>query len=138
MSGIQLTIFWTTPKDPRAWVTFPTLSFVAHHLSSRLQMPVLYCCCCSSWSIMDLSTPTHCMISSVLGHQFHLSLHLHQLPSMTSQSAGPQLLCIIPSCLQNQYHEVKTYTLPSPATAQGTTLIISRTLPLCSQKTLHR
>ena len=44
MSGIQLTIFWA---PPRAWVTSPAMPFVAHVLSSRLQMPVLHCCCCS-------------------------------------------------------------------------------------------
>lgn len=47
MSGIQLTIFWALP---RAWVTSPAMPFVAHALSSRLQMPVLHCCCCSWWS----------------------------------------------------------------------------------------
>ena len=132
MSGIKLTIFWA---PPRAWVTSPALSFVAHSLSSRLQMPVLYCCCCS-WSFMDVKTPKHCMISSALGHQLHLRLHLHQWPSMVSHSAGLQLLCMIPLCLQNQYHLGTSYTLPSPARAQDTTLTISRTLPLCSQKTL--
>ena len=120
MSGIKLTIFWA---PPRAWVTSPALSFVAHSLSSRLQMPVLYCCCCSC-SFMDLATPKHCMISSVLGHQFHLSLHLHQWPSMASQMAGHQLLCIIPSCFQSKYHVGNCNTLPSPGTAQGTTLTI--------------
>ena len=134
MSGFKITIYWA---PPRAWVTSPALSFVAHSLSSRLQMPVLYCCCCS-WSFMDLATPKHCMISSVLGHQFHLSLHLHQWPSMASHRAGHQLLYIIPSGLQNQYHVGNSNTLPSPATAQGTTLAISRTQPLCSQKTLPR
>jgi hypothetical protein len=44
MSGILLTIFWTSL---RAWVTSPALPFVAHTLSSR---PVLHCCCCSWWS----------------------------------------------------------------------------------------
>ncbi len=47
MSGIQLTIFWA---PPRAWVTSPAMPFVAHAVSSRLQMPVLHCCCCSWWS----------------------------------------------------------------------------------------
>ena len=47
MSGIQLTIFWA---PPRAWVTSPAMPFVAHILSSRLQLPVLHCCCCSWWS----------------------------------------------------------------------------------------
>ncbi len=46
MSGIQLTIFWA---PPRAWVTSPAMPFVAHVSSSRLQMPVLHCCC-SWWS----------------------------------------------------------------------------------------
>jgi hypothetical protein len=46
MSGIQLTVW----APPRAWVTSPALPFVAHTLSSRLQLPVLHCCCCSWWS----------------------------------------------------------------------------------------
>ena len=46
MSGIQLTIFW---DPPRVWVTSPAMPVVAHALSSRLQMPVLHCCC-SWWS----------------------------------------------------------------------------------------
>ena len=78
------------------------------------------------------------MTPSVLGHQLQLMLHLHQWPSMTSHCAEPQLLCMIPSCLQNQYHIGDSYTLPSPATAQGTTLAISGTQPLWSQKTHPR
>jgi hypothetical protein len=57
---------------------------------------------------------------------------------MASHNAEPQLLCVTPSCLQNQYHLVNSYTLLSPATAQGTTLVISETQPLCFQKTLPR
>ena len=38
-----LTIFYA---PPRAWVTSPALSFVAHTLYSRLHIPVLHCCCC--------------------------------------------------------------------------------------------
>jgi hypothetical protein len=91
MSGIQLTIFWTLP---RAWVTSPAMSFVAHSLSSRLQMPVLYCCCCSWWSIMVLAFPKHCMTPSVLGH---LRPHLQQWPSMASHSAESQLFFMTPS-----------------------------------------
>ena len=161
MSGIQLTIFWA---PPRAWVTSPAMPFVAHASSSRLQMPVLHCCCCSWWSshgtgisktlLSSTVTRLHqqpligslhgakpqllCMTPSVLGHQLQLRLHLHQWPSMASHSAEPQLLFMTPSCLQNQYHLGDSYTLPSPATAQGTTLAISGTQPLCSQKTLPR
>uniref|UniRef100_A0A8C6GL60 Uncharacterized protein n=1 Tax=Mus spicilegus TaxID=10103 RepID=A0A8C6GL60_MUSSI len=78
------------------------------------------------------------MTPFVLGRQLQLRLHLHQWPFMASHSAEPQLLCETPSCLQNQYHLGDPYTLPSPATAQGTTLAISGTQPLCSQKTLPR
>ena len=88
--------------------------------------------------LMVLAYPKHCMTPSVLGPQLQLRLHLHQWPSMASHSAEPQLLCVTPSCLQNQYHLGDSYTLPSPATAQGTTLAISGTQPLCSQKTLPR
>ena len=117
MSRIQLTIFWFLP---RAWVTSPALPFVAHMLSSRLQLPVLHCCCCSWWSshgtgisktlLSSAVTRLHqqpligslhgakpqllCMIPSVLGHQLQLRLHLHQWPSMASHRAEPQLLCV--------------------------------------------
>ena len=87
---------------------------------------------------MVLASPKHCMTPSVLGLQLQLRLHLHQWPSMASHSTEPQLLCVTPSCLQNQYHLGDPYTLPSPATAQGTTLAISGTQPLCSQKILPR
>jgi hypothetical protein len=43
-----------------------------------------------------------------------------------------------PSFLQNQYHLHDSYTLPSAATAQGTTLAISGKQPLYSQKMLLR
>jgi hypothetical protein len=74
------------------------------------------------------------MTPSVLENQLQLRLHLHQWPSMASHCAEPQLLCMTSSCLQNQYHLGESYTLPSPATAQGTTLAISGIQPLCSQK----
>jgi hypothetical protein len=139
MSGIQLMIFWA---PPRAWVTSPAMPFVAHTLSSRLQMPVLHCCSCSWWSShgtgISKTLLSSTLISSVLGNQLQLRLHLHQWPSMASHSAVPQLLCVTPSYLQNQYHLGNSYTLPSTVTAQGTTLAISGTQPLCSQKTLPR
>jgi len=143
-------IFWVPLS---AWLTFPALPFVAHTLSSRLQMPVLHCCYCWWWSshgtgisktlLSSAATRLHqwpfigslhgakpqllCMTPSVLGHQLQLRLHLHQWLSMASHSAQPQLFFMIPSCLQNQYHLDDSYTLPSPATAQGTTLAISWT-----------
>ena len=80
-----------------------------------------------------------CMAPSVLSYQLQLRLHLHQWPSMASHSAEPQLLFMTPSCLQNQYHLGDSYTLLSPAAAQGTTLAISGTQPLCDfGKTLPR
>jgi hypothetical protein len=36
---------------------------------------------------------------------------------MASHSAELQLLCVTPSCLQNQYHLGDPYTLQSPAAA---------------------
>ena len=148
-------IFWA---PPRAWVTSPAPPFVAHTLSSRLQMPVLYCCCCSWWSshgtgisktlLSFTETRLHqqpligslysvkpqflCMTPSVLGHQLQLRLHLHPWPSMASHSAKPQLLSLTPSCCQNQYHLDDSYILPSPDEAQGTTLAISGTQLLCA------
>jgi hypothetical protein len=44
------------------------------------------------------------MTPSVLGRQLQLRLHLHQWPSIPSHSAEPRLLCVTPSCLQNEYH----------------------------------
>jgi hypothetical protein len=111
---------------PRAWVTSPAMPFVAHTLSSRLQLPLLHCCCCSWWSSHGIgisktllsSTVTRlhqqpligslhaakpqilCMTPSVLGLQLQLRLHLHQWPFMASHSAEPQLLCMTPSCLK--------------------------------------
>ena len=66
--------------------------------------------------LMVLASPKHCMTPSALGHQLQLRLHFHQWPSMASHSAKPQLLCVTPSCLQNQYHLDDPYT-PSPAAA---------------------
>jgi len=56
---------------------------------------------------------------------------------MAFHSAKPQLL-FMTSWLQNQYHLCDSYTLPSMATAWGTTLAIWNTASLCSQKTLSR
>jgi hypothetical protein len=53
---------------------------------------------------------------------------------MTSHHAKPQLFFMTPLCLQNQYHLGDSYTLPSPAATQGTTLAISGTQLLCAPK----
>jgi hypothetical protein len=53
MSGIQLMIFWA---PTRVWVTSLVMPFVAHASSSRLQMPVLHCCC-SWWSSHGTGIP---------------------------------------------------------------------------------
>ena len=111
MSGIQLTIFWA---PPRAWVTSPARPFVAHTSSSRLQMPVPHCCCCSWWSSHGTG------ISKTLHDPFSPgpSIATEAAPSpMASHSAKPQLLCVTPSCLQNQYHLGDPYILPSPTAA---------------------
>jgi hypothetical protein len=68
------------------------------------------------------------MTPLVLGCQLKLRLHLHQWPSMASHSTKPQLLSMIPSCLQDQYHLV----LRSTAVARGTTLTISGIQLLCA------
>jgi hypothetical protein len=65
--------------------------------------------------LMVLTSPKHCMTPSVLSLQ--LQLRLHQWPSMASHSAEPELLCLTPSGLQNQYHLGNPYTLPSPVAA---------------------
>ena len=121
MSGIQLRIFWA---PPRAWVTSPALSLVVHSLSPRLQMPVLTAAAVLGGHLMVLASPKQCITPSIPGHQLQLRLHLHQCPSMASHSAKPQLLCVTPSCLQNQYHLGDPYTLPSP-TAAGVQLWLS-------------
>ena len=134
MSGIQLTIFWT---PPRAWVTSLAMPFVANMSSSRLQMPVLHCCC-SWWSSHGT------VISKTLHGPFSPG------PSIATEAApSPMALhglsqCQASACLLDPFMVSKaephgdSYTLPSPATAQSTTLAISGTQPLGSQKTLPR
>ena len=138
MFGIQLTIFWA---PPRAWVTSSALPFVAHTLSSRLQLPVLHCCCCPWWSLHStaISKPQlFCMTPSVLGCQLQLRVHFHQWPSMASHCTKPQLFFMMPSCLQKQYHLGDSYTVPSPATARGTTLAIWNTSSVLSENTSQK
>ena len=122
MSGIELMIFWAPPQ---AWVTSLAMPFVAHTLSSRLQMPVLHCCCCSWWSShgtnisktllsvtvtrlhqYPLISSLHgakpqllFMTPSVLVHQLQLRQHLHEWPSIASHSSKRQLVFMTPSCL---------------------------------------
>lgn len=135
MSGIQLTIFWA---PPRAWVTSPARPFVAHASSSRLQMPVPHCCCCSWWSShgTGISKTLHDPFSpgsSIATEAAPSPMAFHGLSQC--QASAALLNSFMPS---NQYHLGDPYTLPSPATAQCTTLAISGTQPLCSQKTLPR
>ena len=154
-------IFWA---PPRAWVTSPAPPFVAHTLSSRIQLPILHCCCCS-WQSSHGTGISKTLLSSAVTrlHQQPLIGSLHgakpqlicttpsspgpsiapeaapsPMASRTSHSVEPQLLFRTPSCPQNQYHLDDTDTLPSPAAAGGTTLVISGSQPLCSQKTLPR
>ena len=71
---------------------------------------------------------------SVLVHQLQLRLHFHQWPSLACH-----LLSMTPLDLQNQYNLCDSYTLPcSAAAVRGTTLAISGTASLCSQKTLPK
>jgi hypothetical protein len=97
-----------------------------------LFLVVISWCCSSWWSShgTGISKTLHDPFS--LGHQWQLRLHLHQWPSMASHSAEPQLLCMTPSCLQNQYQLGDSHTLPSSATSRGITLAISGTRPLCA------
>ena len=125
MSGIQLTIFWA---PPRAWVTSPAMPFVAHTLSSRLQLPVLHCCCCSWWSSHGPG------ISKTLHDPFSpgSSIATEAAPSpIASHSAKSQLFFITSSCLQNQYGPGNSYTLQSTVAASSTTLAISGIQLLC-------
>jgi hypothetical protein len=78
------------------------------------------------------------MAPSDLGHQLQLRLHLHQLPSMASHSAESQLLCVTPSCLQNQYHLGDPYTLPILLQQEYNRGYLWNTASLCFQKTLPR
>ena len=113
MSGIQLTIFWA---PPRAWVTSPAMPFVAHASSSRLQMPVLHCCC-SWWS------PHGTGISRTLHNPFSpgLSIAPEAAPSPMAFRGFSHCWASAPLrdpfMLQNQYHLGDPYTLPSPAAA---------------------
>jgi hypothetical protein len=108
---IPLTIFWIPPR---------ALQHTPPPLGSR----------CLYFTAAVLVSSKYCMTPSVLGHQLQPRLHLHQWPSMASHSAKPQLLCMTPSCLQNQYHLGNSFTLLSPAAARGTTLAIYETQPL--------
>jgi hypothetical protein len=114
MSGIQLKIFWVFP---RAWVTSPARPFVAHTFSSRLQMPVLHCCCCSWWSSHGTGISITLRDPFSPGSSIATEAAPSKWPFMPSLSAQPQLLCMTPSCLQNQYHLGDPYILPSPPAA---------------------
>jgi hypothetical protein len=114
MSGIQLTIFWA---PPRAWVTSLAMPFVAHTSSSRLQMSVLHCCCCSWWSthgtgvsktLCDPFSPG----PSIATEAAPSPMAFHGLSQCRASAALRD-----PSCLQNQYHLGDPYILPSPAAA---------------------
>ena len=134
MSGIQFTIFWT---PPRAWVTSPALSIVAHSFSFRFQMPDSTAAAVLgghpwSWHLQTLHDPSS-PGSSIATEAAPSPVDFHGLSQCRASAALRD-----PSCLQNQYHLGDSYTLPSPATAQGTTLAISGTQPLCSQKTVPR
>ena len=98
-----------------------------YDLASKIDSHRLSSWCQASISLHDPFSPW-----------LSLRLNLYQWLSMASHSPEPQLLFMTPSCLQNQYHLGNSYTLPTPATAQGTTLAISGTQPLYSQKTLPR
>jgi len=113
MSGIQLTI---SLAPPRAWVTSSAMPFVAHISSSRLQIPALHCCC-SWWSShgTGISKTLHDPFST--GPSIATEAAPSPMASMAYHNAEPQLLCMNPSCLQNQYHLGNLYTLPSPSPA---------------------
>jgi hypothetical protein len=130
-------IFWA---PPRAWATSLAMPFVAHVSSFMPQMPVLYCCSCSvlGGHLMVLAPPKHCMTPSVQGRQLKLRLHLHQWPSMASHSAEPQLPCMTPSCLQNQYNLGDPCTLPIPLQQEYNLGYLWNTDSLCFQKTVPR
>jgi hypothetical protein len=131
MSGIQLTIFLA---PLRAWITSPAMPFVAHVSSSRLQMPVLHCCC-SCWSSHGTG------ISKTLHDPFSPG------PSISTTSTMPFHGLTVPSlsCSVWSLHAFKTSTTWVTLTHyqvqpqhKGTALAISETQPLCFQKTLPR
>ena len=162
MSGIQLTIFWA---PPRAWVTSPAMPFVAHTLSSRLQMPVLHCCCCSWWSfhgtgISKITAVFHWnQTSSIASHklsswcQASTPLHnpLSPEPSIATEAAPSTMAfhglsqCQASAALHDSF-------LPSKPVPPGWLLHITKsccsrrynfgylwnTASLCFQKTLPR
>ena len=135
MSGIQLTIFWA---PPRAWATSSAMPFVAHTSSSRLQMPVLHCCC-SWWSSHGTG------ISKTLHDPFSpgLSIATEAAPSPMAFHGLSQ--CRASAALRDPF-------MPSKPVPPGWLLHITKphcstrynlgylwnTASLCSQKTLPR
>jgi hypothetical protein len=128
MSGIQLTIFWA---PPRAWVTSPAMPFVAHTSSSRLQMPVLHCCC-SWWS-------SH-------GTGIFKTLHdpFSPGPSIATEAAPSQMTfhglsqCRASAALCDPFMPSKPVPtgwhlhITKSCCSRSTTLAISGTQPLCT------
>ena len=57
------------------------------------------------------------MILSILSLQLPPRMNVLQCPVFAFQSAKPHLLFMTPPCLQTQYHQGGSYTLPSTATA---------------------
>jgi len=74
-------IFWT---PPRAWVTSPALPFVAHTLSSRLQLPVPTVATVLGGHLMVLASSKHCCLPPELGFTNSLSQALFMVPSLYS------------------------------------------------------
>ena len=85
-------IFWAPPK---AWNTAPALLFVAHTFFSRLQMPILHCCCCSWWSFHGAGISKTLLSSTATSPHKQLLIGSHH-------SGKPQFLCRTPSVLGHQ------------------------------------
>ena len=129
MSGIQLTIIWA---PPRAWVTSPAMPFVAQASSSRLQMPVLHCCC--SWW---LSHGTG--ISKTLHDPFSPgpSIATEAEPSSSMAFYGLSQ-CWASAALCDPFMPSKPIPpgwplhITKSCCSRSTTLVISGTQPLCA------
>ena len=79
------------------------------------------------------------MTPLVLALQLLLMLHLHLQPLLASHTATPQLLSMIPSCLQDQHHLRDYFPVPSLAASTRYNLgCLWNIASLCAQETLLR
>ena len=104
-----------------ACVSSPALPFVAHSLSSRLQLAPLHCCCCSWWLSHNTGISKTVLSSAAIG------LHFHQYPLIGSlHGTEPQLLCTVPS-IPSTADEAAPSPIASPGSSHAMSPLLSMT-----------